>query len=359
MKSKLHILCPIALVTILFSSCLKDEAFKKEFTGFGPVQNNDDTAISDPETENMDSEMLSKAFELVHSDERFLMARSLLVYRNGKLVAETYPDNTDDINTIGNIQSCTKSITSLLTGIAVKKGAITSIDERLHSVYPQYFDADTRKQSITIKDALLMQTGLEFNNDKHTLELYQTEDNSAQFVLSQDYQYAPGTVMNYNDGAPQLISKLIEHKTGMVLSEFANQNLFEPLGITDWKWEPANDGSSFGAFSLYLKPRDFGKIGNLLLQNGKVNGTAIIDSSYLAEATKTQISANFNSEPYGYYFWILPALNAYYASGHGGQFLLVVPEKNLTAVYTAWPYTSHRFFDQANDLMSLIVQSCN
>lgn len=344
--------------SLLFASCLKDGAFKEEYSGFVPVSRNDGIEVSSPENESMDASLLEDAFRLVHDDDRFVMARSLLVFRNGKLVAEAYPDDPDDIDRLYNIQSCTKSITSLLVGIAIQEGKIDSLNERLFEIYPEYFDDDSKKRFITIEDALIMQTGLEFDNSEHTLELYQTEGNSTAYVLSQDYMFPSGTVTNYNDGAPQLISKVIEKKTGLKASEYAREKLFNPLGITDWIWEEAHDETTYGAFSLFLKPRDLGKIGELLLQNGKYNNQAIVDSSYLLEATSIKVSTNFNSEPYGYYFWILPAYDAYAALGHGGQFLFVAPQEKLVVVYTAWPYTSDDFFDQRNDLMALIWNSC-
>ncbi|UCH13875.1 MAG: serine hydrolase [Bacteroidales bacterium] len=349
----------LLLVVCILSSCLKDDAFKLEYKGFEPQVVNDDWSISTPENENMDREILQQAYELIYRDDRYTMARSLLVFRNGYLVAEAYPDDLDDINTIYNIQSCTKSFTSLLVGIAVQENKMDSLEERLYSIYPEHFDTDVDKRTITIEDALTMRTGLEFDNGKHTLVLYQTEDNSIEYILSQDRLYNSGIVMNYNDGAPHLVSKVIEKKTGKTLSEYAGEMLFTPLNITDWKWESSKDGTTFGAFSLFLKPRDFGKIGKLLLQNGKWNGETLVDSIYLSEATSIKVSANYNSEPYGYYFWIMPAFNGYCAVGHGGQFLLIVPEKELVVVYTAWPYTSGDFFDQKNELISIIVSSCN
>lgn len=195
----------------------------------------------------------------MYSDQRFLMARSMLIIRNGKLVAEAYPHDMSDCDKIANIQSCTKSVTSIMVGIAIRNGIDISVEDKLYNIYPDIFDADIRKREITIKNALTMQTGLEFSNDKNTHQLYQTESNSAKFVLSFPYINAPGTIMNYNDGAPHLISKAIEIKTGKPLNEYANNMLFEPLNIKDWKWENAKDGTTFGAFSLYLKPRDFAK----------------------------------------------------------------------------------------------------
>ena len=349
----------ILLLLLLYvaAACLKDEPFKRPYAGFEPVQGPDGWEISSPENENMDRSVLEQAYQLVYSDERYLMARSLLVFRNSRLVAEAYPDDPDDIGKYYNIQSCTKSVTSLITGIAVQEGSITSLDEELYSMYPGYFDPDERKRTLTLKDALTMQTGLEFDNGESTMPLY-TSENTVQFVLSQPWLYPSGTMVNYNDGAPQLVSKAIEVKTGKILEDYATEKLFNPLGITEWKWERAGDGTTFGAFSLYLKPRDFGKLGQLLLQYGKWQGQPVADSSYLAAATSVQVSLNFSNEPYGYYFWILPEYRGFAAEGHGGQFLLVVPEKELVVVYTAWPYTSGDFFDQGSELMRLIVNSC-
>ena len=348
----------LAIATLL-GSCLKDEPFKLEYSGFEPQITDDDWLCSTPENENMDRATLEQAYELVFLDERFTMARSLLVFRNNRLVAEAYPNNPSDLNAINNIQSCTKSITSILMGMAIQNNQVDSVKEKLYDIYPGYFDDVINKRSISIEDALTMQTGLEFDNGEHTQELYKIETNSVQYVLSMNWLYESGTFMNYNDGAPHLISKVIEKKTGMTLSEYADANLFTPLNINDWLWESSKDGTTFGAFSLFLKPRDLGKIGQLLLQNGKWHNETMIDSAYLSQAISIQVSANYSSEPYGYYFWILPAFNGYAALGHGGQFLLVVPEKQLVVVYTAWPYTSGDFFDQRNDLMNIIVNSCN
>lgn len=352
-------LLPLAGISIFLSSCLKDEPFKTDFQSFDPLLVNDGWELSTPENEKIDRVKLEQAYKLVYSDNRYLRAQSLLVFRNGKLIAEAYPNNPKDIEAIYNIQSCTKSITSIMVGVAVQEGKISSLDEKLYAIYPECFDSDANKQSISIMDALTMQAGLEFDNESQTLELYETKTGSTEFVLSQKRLFPSGTIMNYNDGAPHLVSKAIEKKAGKTLSDYASEKLFTPLGITNWRWERAKDGTTFGAFSLFLKPRDFGKIGQLLLQNGKWNNQPIIDSTYLANATSTKVFANYNNEPYGYYFWIFPELKGYAARGHGGQFLLVVPEKKLVVVYTAWPYTSSNFFDNDTELMQLIVDSCN
>lgn len=202
------------VLSLLLVSCLKNEAFKLPYEGYSPIERNDNWPVSSPLAEQMAPELIDQAFRLIYEDDRFKMARSLLVFRNGKLVAEAYPSNKADIDHLINIQSCTKSVTSLLTGIAIQKNLISSLDEKHFDIHPESFDSDERKRNITLYHALTMQTGLEFDNSKHTLGLYSTTANSAAYVLSRNRLYAPGLIMNYNDGAPQLVSKAIEVKSG-------------------------------------------------------------------------------------------------------------------------------------------------
>lgn len=349
----------LTLLLVALSSCLKDEALKLNYTSFQPTEINDGWQISSPETENINRNKLEAAYRLVYEEERFPLAKSLLVFRNGKLVAEAYPSDKNDINRYHNLQSCTKTITSILMGVAMEQNLFDSTDEKLYNVFPELFDQDIAKREMTIYDALTMQSGIDFQNNKHTKELYSTDKNSTAFVLSLNRNYLPGTAYQYHDGAPHLISKAIEARTGKSLSIFANDNFFSKMNITNWKWEAAKDKTTFGAFSLYLTPRDFGKIGQLLLQNGVWDNQQLVNENYLHEATSNQFAGNPNNSPYGYYFWIYPDWKAYAAKGHGGQFLFVAPEKQLVVVYTAWPYSGRELWDEKEQLMKLILDSCD
>jgi CubicO group peptidase (beta-lactamase class C family) len=345
------------MLQMLLCSCLKDEPFKGRYSGFEPLPMNDGWEISTAEDQKINYEKLQQAYRLLYSDERFLMARSMLVIRNGRLVAEAYPHHPNDLHQYANIQSCTKSFTSIMMGVAIADGVDISVDDKLYDIYPDLFDEVPDKRNISLGDALTMQAGLKFDNDVHTLQLYQLQSNSARYVLSLPMITQAGTVMHYNDGAPHLVSKAIEVKTGRYLDEYARAKLFEPLDITHWKWERAKDGTTFGAFSLFLKPRDFARVGQLLLQNGMWHNRQIIDRDYLKAATSAHTPTPFNRD-YGYYFWMDKHNRGYYAHGHGGQILLVVPSKNLVLLYTAWPYTSGEFFDDAFDMFDLIIDGC-
>jgi CubicO group peptidase (beta-lactamase class C family) len=263
------------------------------------------------------------------------------------------------VNKIENIQSCTKSFTSILTGIALDKHYLDSPDQTFNSIFSENFANYPEKKNITIANALTMKTGIGFENGDHTEVLYRTEGSSFDYILSLPVNYDPGVVFHYNDGAPHLVSAAIEKKCGKSLADFADEVLFKPLGITDWKWESAKDGTTFGAFSLFMKPRDLAKFGQLLLQNGKWGNLQIVNSTWIAKATQPLVTTEGPGPSYGYYFWVYPAYEGFAAVGHGGQFIFVVPIKKLVAIYTAWPYTSSDFFDNFGELADLILKSCN
>lgn len=358
MKGMIKYLLVLGVGSVI-SSCLKDENFKLAYEGFAPVQRTDSWKISTPEAENMNRQRLEQAYRLLYDDKRFTMARSLLVLRHGKLVAEAYPEDKTDIDRLANIQSMTKSFTSILTGIALEKGLLDSLNQPLYSIYPEHFEGQPEKAGITLRHALTMTTGIDFDNSSNTQDLYETKGSSVELVLGLPQKYEPGLVFNYHDGAPQLVSAAVQKRYGKPFSEFARQNLFEPLGIHDFLWERAHDGNTFGAFSLYLKPRDAARFGQLLLQNGKWDGKQLVDSSWIAEATSVQVNSGVLGTPYGYYFWIYPAYGAFGADGHGGQRILVVPQKQLVIAYTAWGYTNESLWDNFNEVVDLILAGCN
>lgn len=144
------------------------------------------------------------------------------------------------------------------------------------------------------------------------------------------------------------------------MSDFAEEYLFRPLGIVDWYWQSGRDGVTFGASNLNLKPRDMAKFGQMLLQYGRWGNLQIIDSIWVCEAVKQRVS--LSGWAYGYYVWINPEDNIYWAAGHGGQTIMVAPDKNLVMVVTAWPYVQDNEKWKDNFEFSLykkVLESCN
>ncbi len=351
------------LCACFFTSCLKDENIKLPFKSDATEQNytpeslNDGWEISTPEEAGFDSDKINEVYQRFYSEDLYPTIHCLLIVRNGKLVAEAYCRDKKDRDQFHNIQSATKSITSLLTGIAIDKGFIESVDQTVYHFIPEYFDDDVRKREITLHHVLTMETGLDFDNDVHTVKLFNSKGSSLEFVLHKDLIFAPGTDWYYGDGNPQLLSGIIQKVTGKTEEAFAVEYLFIPLGIKNYQWEKHDDGLTFGAVGLWLIPRDMAKIGQLMLQNGLWNGEQIVSAEWIAKSTRLQTS----HQNYGYYWYPWQERKAFYAEGHGGQLIYVVPEKQLVIVITADSYSdgkelSSRFYELFNGIWDAIIK---
>lgn len=327
----------IEVIVFTLISCLKDEPLKQPYSGFTPVDIGDEWILSSPSHENMDSIKLDEVFRYFYRENEFMLGRSMTIIRNGKIVAEAYSMEDKDIHQIQNIKSATKSFTGILACIALQNGILDSVNQRFSDIYPEYFENYQDKKEITIEQALTMRTGLVRDNKDDGYNFFMTK-NTIEFALSSQRRYPPGTSFYYTDVNPQLVSYAIQRKVGKPLSEFANEYLFDPLGIDEWYWQAGRDGVTYGASNLNLKPRDMAKFGQMLLQNGRWGNTQIVDSAWVSDATKQHVWLDYWA--YGYGIWINPADKVFWAAGHGGQTIMIAPDKNLVIVVTAWPYVS-------------------
>ena len=340
-------------IGILSGGCIKEERLKLPFTSFLPVKDNDGWEVSSLKQEAIDSTLMTRAFEYFYSEEQLPMSRSLIVIRNGKIVAEAYAKDKDDQFKLDNTQSCTKSVVSLLVGIALKKNLINDLNTPLFAFYPEHFDSDPKKRSITLRHCLTMETGLAYSGGRDSEELVHTKTNTLKYILSQPLVSEPGTSFLYSDYSPQLVNGVISKVTNEDIEIFADRNLFAPLGITKFRWERSKDGLNLGAFSLYLRPRDLAKLGQLCLQNGNWNDVRLMDT-WVEQATIKQAK----SSTYGFYFWTNPNRGTYSMEGNGRQMVLISPSKNLVIVHTASPYTSVPLWGNLNPVIDNILNAC-
>lgn len=359
MALKIRHLLPVLLLAAsgLVGSCMEDEPFKRPYEGFTPRPLQDGWLISTPESEGMNRQKLDQVFRTAYREDRIRLLRSITVVRHGKIVAEAYAADPEDIHRIQNVKSVTKTFTSILTGIALREKVLDSLNQTFSSIYPEYFAAHTDKKSITLRHALTMRTGLQYIDEEHAYK-FRFSENVIDYILSSPMNGPPDALFFYSDDNPTLVSYAIQRRYGKPMAEFANELLFKPLGIADWQWESLNDGISFGGSNMYLKPRDMAKFGQMLLQNGKWEGRQIVDSNWIAEATGVKVA----QAGYGYYFWILKDLGAFQAAGHGGQSIIVVPGKNLVVVVTAWPYMTDTGWLRDNfegTLLKDVIAACN
>ncbi len=293
---------------------------------------------STPEEQGLDITFLDSADKRIQ--DNYPNIYSLLVVKNGFLVYEKYYQGMNE-NDANPVYSVTKSVMSALTGIAINDGLVKGVEQKVSDIVPNCFTNvdDKRKRDITIKNVLTMQGGLK-----------SVDDNFGSFYMSRDYFdytvnqpmiFDPGTRFTYNTGLTQFLSAIIEETSKMSTLEYAQKYLFMPLGIEGVKWHCDSEGHYSGGFGLSLTPRDMAKFGYLYQKNGVWDGDQIIPQQWIKESTTKKISVNAESG-YGYLFWTSEyeakdgkVIEAYAASGSGGQYIIVVPQIDLVTVITA------------------------
>jgi CubicO group peptidase (beta-lactamase class C family) len=253
-----------------------------------------------------------------------------------------------------DLRSVSKSVVSLLYGIALERGLVPPPDDPLLASFPEYPDlvSDPRRSRLRIEHALTMSLGLEWNEDVP----YTDETNSEiamefapdryRFVLGRPVVEEPGRRWTYCGGATALLGALIERGAGISLPEFARAVLFEPLGIERFAWLAGDDGVASPASGLRLTPRDLARIGRLMLDAGRWNGTPVVPEAWVRAATRPHLEID-DETAYGYQWYLarVPAgalspepVPAVVAMGNGGQRLYVVPDLRLVVAITAGNY---------------------
>lgn len=296
-----------------------------------------------PEAQGMSSVKLAQMETHIRQLSWGHLIRSVLIVRNGYIVHESYYDPAYGVDQIANIFSCTKSFSSTLIGMAIDMGHIASVNETLVSFFPNRTIAnlDARKQAITLKQVLTMESGIAWDEwpygpDSSFTYLVNSSD-WTQYVLDQPMRYDPGTVWDYNSGGSHLLSMIINQTVGNTTLAFAEEHIFSPLGITNYQWDTDPQGVAFGGSNMHLRPRDMAKFGFLFLNNGTWDGEQLVPVAWVTESTAHHASP-YDDAPetgYGYQWWLNLPIATYLAIGYNGQQINVVPEHNLVVVFTA------------------------
>lgn len=300
---------------------------------------------STPEEQGMDSGYI---YAMLQDVKDKLNLHSVLIIRNGYLVTESYFDPFHrDVK--HNIYSGTKSFTSTLTGIAIQKGLIKDVHQKAVDYFPDYNVAglDDRKKAITIENLLTLTSGLQWQGGPQDDYQMMIANDSVQYILNRPMTAEPGTHFNYGNGDSHLLSAIIQKTSGISTWYFATRYLFRPLGITGSDWDSDPRGINWGNMGLSLTPSDMARFGYLFLRHGVWNGKPIIPAKWVETSTMEQISFTpglMNTGSYGYQWWIAPF--GYFACGHGGQYIFVIPKSNMVVVVTGGsPMTDSNRFD--------------
>lgn len=355
------VLAMLMLAPVL--ACTQVSAMASDTTCGTPVVLDDGWPIERPENVGLDGALLCGiAGRLKAYDDN---VHSVVVVRHGKLVFEQYFKGYDqpwgaedkvyefDARSKHDMRSVSKSVTSLLIGIAVDRKLIAA-DEAVIKFFPEYA-AGTRPgwENITLRNLLTMSSGMQWDearawtdpkNDEPHLG---SETEPLKYVLSKPIFAAPDTIWTYNGGGTDLLGAVIEKAAGKPFGAFAREALFEPLGISDWEWKSYRNGKIAPAAGLRLRPRDAAKIGQLVLDKGRWNGRQIVSTGWIEDSIKPRFQAEglFGGLFfYGYQWWIGRTLWAekeipwIAAQGWGGQRIYVVPELDLVVMVTSAMY---------------------
>lgn len=326
-----------------------------------------DWRTSSPQAQQLNKKILKQLFKRIRNNQ-ISGIDSLLITRNGYLVKEEYFRGwgPDDLHTL---QSDSKSVTSLLVGIALGQGKIPGVGEPVLSFFPEYrkiHNVDDRKVAMTLRDLLTMRTGLDWGEDPYEgsplSQLNTCQCDWLKFVLDWPMRETPGTRFEYNSGGVILLAGVIRNATGINTDTFAQRYLFDPLGITQARWyygQPDNLPHTGGG--LNLRPRDMAKIGYLMLRNGRWENQQIVSADWVHESTSHAVTypRTFAHYPvdYGYLWWLLsldgravpndPGDDIYAAAGAQGQWIFIIPKYDMVVVSTG----STSYFDNAVDFL--------
>ena len=296
------------------------------------------TTISCSETKKEKPKKITSS-EKIQPKEDYIF--STLISKNGTIVfQEYYNGKTKD--SLCDVQSLTKGIMSILVGIAIDKKFIKNENETIEKYFQKEFKnlKDEKKKNITIKQILNQTSGLSWKGYLEH-EKWLNSENPSLYVLKKDLENEPGKKYNYNSGATHLLSVIISKATGKTTLEFANEFLFKQLNINKVDWKKRNQGYYDGSgLGLKMKPIDLMKIGQLLEKKGKWNGKQIVSKEWFNklfdENEKKPTKWGLKNSKHGFCWYKSEfkgnAVN--YGMGYGGQFIILIPNKNLIIVTT-------------------------
>lgn len=315
-------------------------------------ETSDGWIIGVPDALGLNSELLSEAVAYIEQDEHDDF-RSLVVAKEGALVAEHYfnghgPDSIQDMRSAG------KSVTSAIVGIAIADGYISAVDAPVLSFFPSYAPVDydgTEKQAMTIGHLLTMTSGLAADADDTSSPGYEDRmwetDEWVRFVLDLPMAHPPGTAWAYASANAFLAGAAVEEATGQSLATYAEDRLFGPLGIEAYYWAHTPSGRTVGQGNLSLRARDMAKIGQLYVDRGLWNGQEVIPEAWIkasVEALHPVPWENYDGYGYSWYTHTLQVngrtFRYFFASGNGGNKIYVFPDEQMVVITQSAAYNT-------------------
>lgn len=292
---------------------------------------------------------------------------AVLAERGGETVLESYGSGPDenwgrpigdvrfDSETLHDLRSVSKSIVSLLYGIALERGEVPRLDTPILELFPDYPDlaGDPARQKLTVEHALTMTLGMEWDETRPYTDPENSEIAMEQapdryrYILERPIVAEPGSRWIYSGGATALVGEILQRGTGKKLPDYAVETLFSPLGIERFEWAAGPDGTHSPASGLRLTAPDLLKIGRMVLNNGNWQDHRIVPEAWLTASLRPVIATGEGPD-YGC-FWFcgqapVPALEGraqwFAGFGNGGQRLWLCPKADVAAVIFSGDYNN-------------------
>ena len=328
-----------------------------------PAAREDGWTVAAPETVGLDGAILCSMVDRLR-DWKDANVHAVVVSRKGKLVFERYFSGSDEVwgsprgvvefdaGRLHDLRSVSKSLTSLLVGLAIARGKLAGVDEPVVKFFPEYADLDTpERRRITVRHLLTMSAGLAWDEsisysdpDNSEIRMIRAPDGD-RFALEQPIVAEPGRLYNYSGGGTALLGAIVRKTTGQPLDQFAREALLTPLGIVDFEWLGLPGKGPAAASGARMRPRDMLKLGQLVLAKGQWNGREIVPAAWIAESTAPHITGS-GTFFYGYQWWLgrtwhdSREIKWVAGVGLGGQRIFIVPDLDLVVVTTAGMYRS-------------------
>jgi len=362
---------PFFLFLIIVQASCNKEDYPEVYTYKTPDQIDDGWVTNSLSDAEIDQKILSNLMNRIYATPDHNI-HSIIIIKDDKLVFEEYFEgekfklgkytgeygfDRDDLHTLC---SATKSFASALLGIAIDKGYIESIDEKVFDFFPEYSDMTVLapgKKNLTIRHLLTMTSGLQWDDESTSYydsanDMYKlfTSSDPMRFILSKDLVTSPGTFYEYANCNTNLIGEIVHRAVNLRLDLFCDSFLFSKLGIKVYEWQKIKPEIIFTSGDLMLRPRDMAKFGQLFLNKGAWNGEQLISEEWCTESTMMHIDPNDYSndfkwsDGYGFQWWQKEYSSAgnkydsYFASGWGGQLIIVIPELEAVIVFTGGNY---------------------
>jgi CubicO group peptidase (beta-lactamase class C family) len=270
--------------------------------------------------------------------EKYPSLRALGLVRGNCLAFEHYRKDIG-VDTRSRVHSVAKSVLSILVGIALDQGYLR-LDQKLSELLAEVSEApvDPRVRDITVRDLLTMTSGFDPNGSS---KIGMPGSETWRRFINRPMLYSPGSHFNYDDSAADLTSVVLRRAVGRDPERFAQQNLFDPMRIANYRWISDSEGNLIMGDALSLTARDMAKIGILYLQHGRWGGRQLVSSEFVTDSTTKHNEGGAPTHAsYGYMWWTRKTktgLEAFFAAGTDSQSIYIVPKLELVVAMAAGP----------------------